>query len=50
MKTDDFKITLVPDKNAFYIDVGDMDPKEVLAYLERVRDEYMKTKQKKTTF
>ena len=44
MKTEDFKIIPVPNKNAFYIDVGDMDPNEVLAYLQKVREEYMKRK------
>jgi len=35
----------VPGRAAFYIDVGDMDPKEALAFLEKVRAEYLKLKQ-----
>jgi hypothetical protein len=34
-----------PKRHVFYIDVGDMDPKEVLAYLERVREEYKRKKE-----
>jgi hypothetical protein len=33
-------ITHDPKRHVFYIDVGDMDPKDVLAYLEKVREEY----------
>jgi len=30
----------IPNRHVFYIDVGDMDPKDALAYLEKVREEY----------
>lgn len=33
-------ITYDQKRHVFYIDVGDMDPKDVLAYLEKVREEY----------
>lgn len=39
--------TYDPERRVFYIDVGDMDPKEALAYLNRVREEYKKRKMTK---
>jgi hypothetical protein len=38
--------TYDPQRRVFYIDVGDKDPKEVLAYLEKVREEYMRKRTK----
>jgi hypothetical protein len=35
---------ITPGRNVFYIDVGDMKPEEALAYIEKVRAEYLKEK------
>lgn len=34
------------DGDVFYIDFGDMDPEEALAHLQKVREEYLKKKNK----
>ena len=39
--------TYDPKRKVFYIDVGDMDPKEALAYLEKVRKEYRRKRSDK---
>lgn len=35
---------LTPGRAVFYIDVGDMKPEEALAYIQKVREDYLKKK------
>jgi hypothetical protein len=37
-----------PKRHVFYIDVGSMDPKEALAYLEKVREEYKRKREQQS--
>jgi len=39
-----YRLQRAPQRYAFYIDVGDMPPKEALAFLHKVRQQYKKTK------
>ncbi len=39
-----FRLERAPQRYAFYVDVGDMPPKEAYAYLNKVRQSYAKTK------
>jgi len=39
-----YRLQRAPQRYAFYIDVGDLPPKEALAYLHKIRQQYKKTK------
>lgn len=39
-----YRLQRAPERYAFYIDVGDLPPKEAFAYLNKVRQQYKKTK------
>lgn len=39
-----YRLQRAPERYAFYVDVGDMPPKEAFAYLNKIRQQYKKTK------
>ena len=39
-----YRLQRAPERYAFYVDVGDMPPKEAMAHLHKVRQQYKKTK------
>jgi len=39
-----YRLQRAPQRYAFYIDVGDMPPKEAMAFLHKIRQQYKKTK------
>ena len=39
-----YRLQRAPERYAFYVDVGDMPPKEAFAYLNKTRQQYKKTK------
>jgi len=39
-----YKLTRAPSRYAFYVDIGDMPPKEGLAYVNKIRAQYKKRK------
>jgi hypothetical protein len=39
-----YRLQRAPERYAFYVDVGDLPPKEAFAYLNKVRQQYKKTK------
>lgn len=39
-----YRLQRAPERHAFYVDVGDMPPKEALAYVNRVKQQHKKTK------
>jgi hypothetical protein len=39
-----YRLQRAPERYAFYVDVGDLPPKEAFAYLNKIRQQYKKTK------